>query len=454
MEKNEQILKEGSFRKMVMNLCVPTIVIMLVMVLYNMADTYFIGKTGDPCKIAAVSLCGPIFSILSGLGTLLGSGGCTAVSLAFGKKEFDKIRAYSSMCCYGALTMGLIFAGAVLINAPAISDAIGANADTMSDTCTYLRILAIGGPVILFGNVFNNLIRADGSAKQSMLANGLGTIVNIILDPILILGFHLDVAGAAIATVLGNVVTCLYLLWYIAQKNSIFSLHIKDFSLKREIVFPVVTLGFPMACSTILMSISHMVMNQMLAGYGSVAVAANGVAGKVSMVVSMTAMGICMGMQPAISYNCGAGNYKRLYWIIKKLGIMTVVVGSILTVGCVVGRTYLVAAFIHHAQVIELGEKMVFVSMVIGPFYGLYQLCTTFLQSTGKASYATLVAVLNKGLIYLPLLLIFNSLWGLNGVIYTAPVTDMLSLLVGAGLCIRWNRIMVNGDRGLSLSDV
>ncbi len=454
MEKNEQILKEGSFRKMVTNLCVPTIVIMLVMVLYNMADTYFIGKTGDPCKIAAVSLCGPIFSILSGLGTLLGSGGCTAVSLAFGKKEFDKIRAYSSMCCYGALTMGLSFAGAVLINAPAISDAIGANADTMSDTCTYLRILAIGGPVILFGNVFNNLIRADGSAKQSMLANGLGTIVNIILDPILILGFHLDVAGAAIATVLGNVVTCLYLLWYIAQKNSIFSLHIKDFSLKREIVFPVVTLGFPMACSTILMSISHMVMNQMLAGYGSVAVAANGVAGKVSMVVSMTAMGICMGMQPAISYNCGAGNYKRLYWIIKKLGIMTVVVGSILTAGCVVGRTYLVAAFIDHAQVIELGEKMVAVSMVIGPFYGLYQLCTTFLQSTGKASYATLVAVLNKGLIYLPLLLIFNSLWGLNGVIYTAPVTDMLSLLVGAGLCIRWNRIMVNGDRSLSLLEV
>ena len=197
-----------------------------------------------------------------------------------------------------------------------------------------------------------------------------------------------------------------------------------------------------------------MVMNQMLAVYGSVAVAANGVAGKVSMVVSMTAMGICMGMQPAISYNCGAGNYKRLYWIIKKLGIMTVVVGSILTAGCVVGKTYLVAAFIDHAQVIELGEKMVAVSMVIGPFYGLYQLCTTFLQSTGKASYATLVAVLNKGLIYLPLLLIFNNLWGLNGVIYTAPVTDMLSLLVGAGLCIRWNRIMVNGDRGLSLSDV
>lgn len=442
MDKNEQILKQGSFRKMVMNLCLPTIVIMLVMVVYNMADTYFIGRTGDPYKIAAISLCGPVFSILSGLGTLLGSGGCTAASLAFGKKEYDKIKAYTSVCCYGSLAIGFIFMGAILFNAEAVSRSLGANADTLKDTCTYLRILATGGPVILFGNVFNNLIRADGSAKQSMAANGLGTIVNIILDPILILGFHLDVAGAAIATVLGNVVTCLYLFWYIARKNNIFSLRIKDFSLKREIVFPIVTLGLPLACSTIFMSISHVVMNQMLAGYGSVAVAANGVAGKVSMVVSMIAMGICMGMQPAISYNYGAGDYKRLYWIIRNLGIMTVAIGSALTAGCLIGRTYLVAAFIGHAQVIRLGEKMVAAAMVMGPFYGLYQLCTTFLQSTGKASYATLVAILNKGFIYIPFLLGMNKLWGLDGIIYAAPVTDMLSLLAGAGLCIRWNRIM------------
>ncbi len=440
MEKNEQILKQGSFGKMVLHLCVPTIVIMLVMVLYNMADTYFIGKTGDPNKIAAVSLCGPVFSILSGLGTLFGSGGCTVISLALGKKEYEKIRAVTSVCFYGALALGLLFGVAVFANASGLGGLIGADADTLADTSTYLRILALGGPVILFGNVFNNLIRADGAAKQSMISNGLGTILNIILDPLLILGFRMDVAGAAIATVAGNVATCLYLLWYVTRKNKLYSLRLRDVSLKKEILVPILTLGLPLACSTILMSISHVFMNQMLASYGSLAVAAHGVAGKVSMVISMLAMGICMGMQPAISYNYGAGDYKRLYRILRNLGIMTVAVGGVLTADCLAGKGVLVAAFIDHAQVIELGEKMVVASMLMGPFYGLYQLCTTFLQATGKASYATLVAILNKGLIFLPVLFGMNYLWGLTGVMYATPVTDFLSLLAGAALCFRWNR--------------
>lgn len=442
MKKNEQLLQKGSFMQMVTNLCVPTIAIMLVMVIYNMADTYFIGKTGDPSKIAAVSLCGPIFSILSGLGTLLGSGGCTAVSLALGKKEYNKIKSYTSLCCYGSLAIGLIFSVAVLTNLKGISTAIGANADTLEYTGTYLRILALGGPVILFGNVFNNLIRADGSAKQAMISNGLGTIVNIILDPLLILGFEMGVAGAAAATVTGNIISFLYLFWYIKKKQTVFSLSIRDLSLKKEIVLPIVSLGLPLACSTIMMSFSHMFMNHILAGYGSVTVAASGVAGKVSMVVSMVAMGVCMGLQPAISYNYGAGEYSRMYRIMRNLGIMTIIVGSILTAGCLIGKRYLVAMFIEHDEVIRLGEEMVVASMLMGPFYGLYQLCTTFLQSTGKASYATVVALLDKGIIYLPMLFGLNALFGLNGVIYTAPFTDMLSLLVGAVLCFVWNRTL------------
>ncbi|MDE5698343.1 MAG: MATE family efflux transporter [Lachnospiraceae bacterium] len=442
MKKNEQLLQKGSFIQMVTNLCVPTIVIMLVMVIYNMADTYFIGKTGDPSKIAAVSLCGPIFSILSGLGTLLGSGGCTAVSLALGKKEYNKIKSYTSLCCYGSLAIGFIFSAAVLTNLKGISTAIGANADTLEYTGTYLRILALGGPVILFGNVVNNLIRADGSAKQAMISNGLGTIVNIILDPLLILGFEMGVAGAAAATVTGNIISFLYLFWYIKKKQTVFSLSIRDLSLKKEIVLPIVSLGLPLACSTIMMSFSHMFMNHILAGYGSVTVAASGVAGKVSMVVSMVAMGVCMGLQPAISYNYGAGEYSRMYRIMRNLGIMTIIVGSILTAGCLIGKRYLVAMFIEHDEVIRLGEEMVVASMLMGPFYGLYQLCTTFLQSTGKASYATVVALLDKGIIYLPMLFGLNALFGLNGVIYTAPFTDMLSLLVGAVLCLVWNRTL------------
>ena len=237
-----------------------------------------------------------------------------------------------------------------------------------------------------------------------------------------------------------RILTHCYLLWYVAKKQKAFSLNIRNLSLNKEVIVPIVTLGLLLACSTIMMSISHMFMNHILAGYGSVTVAASGVAGKVSMVVSMTAMGLCMGLQPAVSYSCGSGELKRMYQIIRNLGIMTVIAGSLMTAGCLLGKGSLVAAFIKHEEVIALGEKMVVASMLMGPFYGLYQLCTTFLQSTGKASYATVVALLDKGLIYLPVLFGLNALSGLNGVIYTAPLTDMLSLLAGAVLWFKWNK--------------
>ncbi len=237
-----------------------------------------------------------------------------------------------------------------------------------------------------------------------------------------------------------RILTHCYLLWYVAKKKKAFSLNIRNLSLNKEVIVPIVTLGLLLACSTIMMSISHMFMNHILAGYGSVTVAASGVAGKVSMVVSMTAMGLCMGLQPAVSYSCGSGELKRMYQIIRNLGIMTVIAGSLMTAGCLLGKGSLVAAFIKHEEVIALGEKMVVASMLMGPFYGLYQLCTTFLQSTGKASYATVVALLDKGLIYLPVLFGLNALSGLNGVIYTASLTDMLSLLAGAVLCFKWNK--------------
>ena len=208
MEKNRKMLEEASFGKLLLNLCLPTILIMLVMVVYNMADTFFIGQTGDPVKIAAISLCAPLFSILSGLGTLLGSGGCTAVSLALGKQENSRIKAYTSLCCYGSLVIGFLFLTFVLIFLTPISLALGADSATLSHTCGYLRIIALGAPVILFNNVFANIIRADGAAKESMIANGLGTLSNIALDALFILVFSWDVAGAALATVLGNAISC------------------------------------------------------------------------------------------------------------------------------------------------------------------------------------------------------------------------------------------------------
>lgn len=440
MKNSEEILKTAPFKKLLLNLCVPTIVIMLVMVIYNMADIYFIGQTGNPYMIAAISLCAPFFSILSGLGTLLGSGGCTAISLALGKKEQEKIKSYTSLCFYGVLVIGILFAVLVALNLTAVCRLIGAEESTLEYAKGYLRIIALGAPIILFTNVFTNLIRADGAAKESMIANGIGTIVNIILDPIFIMGLNLGVEGAAVATVIGNAASAVYLIYYITKKQPFFSFHREDFSLRKEILIPVVTLGLPLAFSTILMSCSGMISNHLMISYGSIAVAAQGVAGKIGMLISMTAMGICMGMQPAISYNFASGDYSRMRQIVKRTGITTVIVGSVLSLLCLVSKDQILKAFIDNSEVVRYGQIMVYASIVMGPFYGLYQLCTTFLQSTGKAFYATFVALLDKGLIFIPVLFLLNKAFGMNGIVFSSAVADLLSILVGGALSLGWNK--------------
>ena len=440
MKRNEELLGNASFGRLVLNLCIPSVIIMLVMVIYNLADTFFIGQTGDPNKIAAISLCAPLFTVLSGLGTLLGSGGCTCISIAFGKKEYEKIKHYTSFCCYASLILGLVFAVIVLSATPAICTALGADADTFDDACNYLRIIALGAPFIMFTNVFANVIRADGAAVQSMISNGLGTITNIILDAVFILVFKWDVSGAAFATVLGNIVSCIYLLYYVVKKQKAFSISPRMFTLRKDISLDVLSLGVPMACSTLLMSFSHVIANRMIVGYSAVALAAQGVSSKIGMVISMLAMGICMGLQPAISFCYGRDDKERLNKIIKNTGILTVVIGTILSILGMIFRDYLIAAFIQNEEVISYGQIMIFASLVTGPFYGLYQLCQSFLQSTGKASYATLTAFLEKGVFYIPVLFLMKYFCGLYGIVFAGAVSLLFSLIVGAVLSFRWKR--------------
>lgn len=440
MNKNETILAEGSYTQLLVQLCIPTIVVMLVMIVYNMADTYFIGQTGDPNKIAAISLSMPFFTILSGIATLFGNGGCTSISMALGRKDYDKIRSFCSICCYSALTVGIVFMVVVNTAIRPIATMLGADADTMEFTCQYLQIFSLAAPFVMFNQTFGAVIRADGAAAQSMVSNLIGTISNIILDALFILVFHWDVAGAALATVIGNVLTTIYLVYYLWKKQPAFRPYPKYFTFKKDCFLPVVTLGLPMCCSTLLNSISHMIANRMMIGYGSVALSAQSVAGKLSMVITMLLMAVCMGLQPAISYNYGRNNLKRMYSIIRSTGIFTVVLGFVLSAGCYAARTPIISAFIDNAEVIEYGQIMVLASICTGPFFGLYQLCQTFMQATGQAAYATFTALLDKGLFYLPILFIMNYAFQMYGIAFSGAVTLIFALAVGGFLALKWNK--------------
>lgn len=282
-----------------------------------------------------------------------------------------------------------------------------------------------------------------------MISNLLGTFLNIGLDAVFILGLGYGVAGAAFATVLGNIASCIYILYYIIRKQPAFSLSPKDIKLKAEIVIPLFTLGLPLACSTLLMSFSNILSNNLMVSYGNIALAAQGVAGKVGMLINMTLMGICMGFGPAISYNYSSGNMKRMNEIIRKTATFTVLVGLTLSILCFFAKNQIISGFIDNDQVIAHAQIMIIASLIVGPFFGIYQLIQTFLQATGKASYATLVSLSEKGIVFVPALYILNHIWGMYGIIFTGCVSLVVSLFVAIFLSIQWNKIISKSSKSL-----
>ncbi len=440
MRKSEDILKSGSFFKLVLNLSLPAVILILIMIIYNVADTFFIGQTGDPDKISAISLSMPVFTILSGIGTLFGNGGSTAISIALGEGNRDKIKKITTFCFAGTLCIGLLYLSGVFFFTVPLARLLGADESTLALTVTYLKTFSFASPFVLITSAFGGMLRADGDGASAMLPSLVGTISNIVFDAVFILVLGLDVFGAAFATVLGNVLSTLLLGIFIIKRKTYLLPDISSFTLERNIVIPVLTLGLPMMISTVLGSVANTIQNRLMISYSSTALAAQSVAGKAGMMITMLILGFCMGMQPAISYNFGAKNYKRMYKVIRETGIFTILLGIVLTVITFIFRDSIVAAFIDHEEVIALGRIFIFAAVLVGPVYGIYQMSQTFLQATGKVTFAIAASTLDKFLVYLPVLYIMNKCFGIYGIAFAHAVTMVFTLGITLVLALRWSR--------------
>ena len=313
MNSNRDLFEKASVPKAVALMAIPTIVTMLVVVIYNMADTFFIGQTGDAMQVAAVSLATPVFMVFMALGNLFGIGGSSAISRALGEKNEQRARHISAFCCYGSLGVGILMTLIFILFMDGILKMIGASPATIDYARQYLTFVAIGAPFVMFGTAYGNIVRGEGAAKESMIGNLIGTITNIILDPIMILWLGWGVSGAAVATVLGNVAACIFYLYYLLhKKETVLSIKPSDFQWKNRIASGVFSIGIPASLNNILMSCANILLNKVLISYGDTPVAAMGIAMKANMIVILLQIGLCVGIQPLIGYNYGARNVKRL----------------------------------------------------------------------------------------------------------------------------------------------
>ena len=224
---------------------------------------------------------------------------------------------------------------------------IGASVNTIGFARQYLAIIAIGAPFIMFSTAFANILRGEGASRESMVGNLIGTVVNIILDPIMILVLGWGVTGAALATIIGNIAACLYYIAYYLRGKSTLSIHFRDFKMGDGIASGVAGIGIPASLNNILMSFANIILNQALVGYGDTPVAAMGVAMKSNMLVVLLQIGLCVGIQPLIGYNYGARNKKRLMSVFKFTGLVSVIMGTILTLIMIVARKTMIQMFIN-----------------------------------------------------------------------------------------------------------
>ncbi len=437
---NNEIFEKSPIPKAVFTLAIPTVLSMLVTIIYNMADTFFVGQTNDANQVAAVSLTMPLFSIFMACGNLFGMGGSSFISRSMGQGDKKKAGNISSFCFYACILFGLIMGAVFLIFMTPILKIIGASPETEDFAREYTTWIAGGAVLVVLANSLSNIVRSEGAAKDAMIGMMIGTVVNIILDPIMILetiqiksfsipGLGMGVGGAAFATLLGNLCSVLYYVFYIIKKSEILSISIKDVRISEGIAKNVFIIGIPASFNNLLMSLSNIILNNQLAGYGDDAVAAMGVALKANMLVVFLQMGIAMGIQPLVGYNFGAGNYKRMKDVMKFAALCTIIIGSVLTAVYFFNAESIIKIFIDDNEVIEYGTKMIRALQLSGPVIGIMFVFTFTFQAIGKAIPSLILSVSRQGLVYIPAVIILNKIIGIDGIIYSQPMSDIACLI-------------------------
>lgn len=425
---------------------VPAMAAMLMVLIYNLADTFFIAQTRNDILVAAVSLATPVFLIFMALGTVFGIGGTSVISRSLGQGRTEHAKKVCSFCMWGCVTVGVVISAVFLLLMEQILELIGASADTWGPARTYLTIVALGGPFVLISSCFSNILRAEGQPNKAMMGQILGNLLNVLLDPVLILGFRWGIAGAAIATVAGNLAGAGYYLLHFLRGRSTLSVHIRDLSFRDGIGAGVLAIGIPASLGSLLMSLSQIIINARMAGYGDMALAGMGVAMKVTMMTGMVCIGFGQGVQPLLGYCVGAGLWERFKKIMGFSILFSLGLSAAMTGLCYLLRGPIIRVFLTEPASFDFALTFTNILLTTSFLFGVFYVLANALQAMGAAAQALVINLSRQGLIYIPALYILQALLGATGLAWAQPVADLLSTVLVAMLYFWTSRRMMAGE--------
>lgn len=438
MEK-EQLFTSVPVKKAVIALAVPTVVSQLITVVYNMADTFFIGQLGDPNQVAAATLAMPVFMFLTAFANLFGIGGASLISRCLGAGNRKKAQHCSAFCIWSAAVVAVLYGILVVMLRGFLLPILGANEATSDYCASYIFwTVGVGAMPTVLNAGLAHLIRSEGYSKQASFGVAFGGVLNMILDPIFIFGLHLQITGAAIATMLSNAAAMIYFVVFIfkIREVSTITLSPRYVTWKYHIPAEVLSVGLPSFIMTLMSTVSNTALNKMIAGYSNEAVAGMGIAKKIDLMAFAIAQGMTQGTLPLIGYNFSSGNRRRMLEVLKVLLIDCLVVAFAGTAIMFFGAVPITRCFIQDADTVEYGRTFLRIVCLACPTTALNFLAITIFQATGKKKQPMVLSLLRKGGLDIPLMLLFNATIGIRGIAWATPLADALALVISAVLVL------------------
>ena len=433
MENDEKIelFENMPVRKAVMKLSVPTVLSSLVMVIYNLADTYFVGMLNNPIENSAVTLAAPLLLAFNAVNNLFGVGSSSMMSRALGRKDYDTVYRSSAFGFYCSVISGTLFSLLYIVLHIPLLKVLGADSETMAATAQYLKwTVGCGAVPAILNVVLAYLVRAEGASLHASVGTMSGCILNIILDPFFVLPQFLNMgaAGAGLATFISNCFACVYffVLLFAKRKSTYVCISPKKFGFKKEIVSGVFAVGIPASIQNLLNVTGMTVLNNFTAAFGSSAVAAMGIAQKINMIPMQVALGFSQGIMPLISYSYASKNVKRM----KKSLVFSseISIGFLLlaAIGFYIFSGGLISMFMENADIVAYGSRFLRGMCLSLPFLCMDFIAVGVFQACGMGKKSLIFAIMRKIVLEIPALFLLNYIYPLYGLAYAQTVSEII----------------------------
>lgn len=434
LEKAE-LFERTPIPKAVMKMSVPTVITSLVMVIYNLADTFFVGMLNDPIQNAAVTLAGPVLLAFNAVNNLFGVGSSSMMSRALGAKDYETAKRTSAFGLYCSILAGLLFSLAITVfKSPALA-LLGADEETATATANYLLwTVTCGAAPSILNVVMAYMVRSEGSSLHASIGTMSGCILNIILDPIFIMpwGLGMGAAGAGLATFISNCVASIYfiILVTVRRKSTFVCINPKKFSFRRQIVFGVFAVGVPASIQNLLNVTGMTILNNFTAAFNADAVAAMGIAHKLNMIPLQVALGISQGIMPLISYNYSSKNYGRMKSFILFTTKIVLGLMSVVTVLYFIFSKNLSMLFIENESVVNYSSAFLRGMCLSLPFLCMDFMAVGIFQSCGMGKKSLIFAILRKIVFEIPAIYILNHFFPLYGLAYAQTSAEIILSII------------------------